>query len=77
MRPRIPLKDTGTPGEGTSRHACSRRNGFTGPGSLSDLLGTPRPQDTTLPDLAGPYDMGAIERRASVDIFPDGFEPAP
>lgn len=61
------------PGPGSAAvDACSA-----GPGSIPDLLGTPRPQDTPLPDLAGPYDMGAIERRASVAIFRDGFEPAP
>lgn len=45
-----------------------------GPGSIGDLLGTPRPQDTALPDLAGPYDMGAIERPFVVRVFGNGFE---
>lgn len=61
------------PGPGSAAvDACTA-----GAGPIPDLLGTPRPQDTPLADLAGPYDMGAIERRASVDIFRDGFEAAP
>lgn len=46
-----------------------------GTGTIADLLGGARPQDLPRPDGAGPYDMGAIERKPDV-IFADGFEAA-
>jgi|GEM_PF-5741792 len=48
-----------------------------GPGSgmVPDLLGGERPQDLPKPDGAGPFDMGAIERKPD-RVFADGFDPA-
>lgn len=48
-----------------------------GPGPIPDLLNQPRPQDTPAPDLAGPYDMGAIEFLLPDEVFADGFESVP
>jgi predicted outer membrane repeat protein len=44
-----------------------------GPGVIPDLLGESRPRDLPKPDGAGPFDMGAIERRDD-RLFMDGFE---
>ncbi|MEO7433172.1 MAG: hypothetical protein ABIR62_14320 [Dokdonella sp.] len=44
-----------------------------GPGTITDFLGTARPQDVAKPDAAGMYDMGAVERLPD-HLFGDGFE---
>lgn len=45
-----------------------------GTGAIPDLLGTARAVDDPRPDLAGPYDMGAVEFVARPEVFADGFE---
>lgn len=44
-----------------------------GTGNIPDLLGGARPQNLPKADAAGPYDMGAIERKPDV-IFANGFD---
>lgn len=44
-----------------------------GAGAIPDLLGGARPQNLPKADAAGPYDMGAIERKPDV-IFANGFD---